>query len=80
MVAFNKLSCRVNVVLLLNQSHQEVANVEIVMEVELGDKNHCTHQVPILDHLPRIFHKLLLTDLQVESVDELKDALWVHGG
>ena len=50
------------------------------MEPKLGYQYHGTHQVTILDHLPRELLKLLLTDLQVKSVDELKNALWVHGG
>ena len=69
-----------HLVVVLDETDDQIRNVKLRLELLLGDQDRCANQVAITDHLPRIIHELLLTYLQIESLDPLQDALGVHDG
>ena len=64
--------------IILNEATNQVWNVKLRLELLLCDQDCSAYKVTIADHLACIVHELLLTYLQIKSLDPLKDAFWVH--
>ena len=60
--------------IILNEATNQVWNVKLRLELLLCDQDGSAYKVAIADHLACIVHELLLTYLQIKSLDPLKDA------
>ena len=64
--------------MILDEAHQQVSHVELIVKAELLDEDGRSNEVIVDDHLAGVLEVLGLAYLQVEGLDPLQDALGVH--